>query len=126
MEIQLGNLEPGRDLTFVEDTARAFLLAVEAPGIEGQIIHFGQGQAITVGELAQKCLEITGSPARIVSVAERQRPDKSEVELLLCNPAKARQLLGWQPEVTLDQGLRRVVEYIRRNLNQYRVGHYTV
>src|ERR1035441_7853763 len=88
-EIQLGNLEPKRDLTFVEDTARAFLLAVEAPGIEGEVIHFGQGQAVSVGELAQRCLNVVGSKARIISVPERQRPGKSEVGLLLCDAAKA-------------------------------------
>jgi len=46
-EICLGNLEPRRDLMFVEDTVQAFLLAAEAPGIEGETIHFGQGDFIT-------------------------------------------------------------------------------
>ena len=76
--IRLGNLDPKRDLTFVEDTARAFLLAAETPGIEGQTIHFGQGQAVTIGELAQRCLNVVGSKARLVSVSERQRPEKAK------------------------------------------------
>ena len=41
-------LEPRRDLTFVDDTVRAFVLAIDRPGIEGQVLHFGQGSAVSV------------------------------------------------------------------------------
>lgn len=125
-EIRLGNLEPKRDLTFVEDTTRAFLLAAEAPGIEGEVIHFGQGQAVSVGELAQLCLNVVGSKAQIISVPDRQRPKKSEVGLLLCDAAKAQRALNWTPQVSLDEGLRRTADYLRQNLGQYRHGQYVV
>lgn len=125
-EIRLGSLTPKRDLTFVQDTARAFALALEAPGIEGQEIHFGQGWAVSVGELAERCLAAANSSARIVQENERVRPEKSEVGLLLCNPEKARQLLGWQPQVTLDEGLARTVAFIRAHPELYQAGAYTI
>jgi NAD dependent epimerase/dehydratase len=125
-EVHLGNLEPKRDLTFVDDTARAFVLAGTAPGVEGQVIHFGQGQALSVGEIAQRCLDVAGSKARIVRTAERRRPEKSEVGLLLCDPTRARQALGWEPEVSLDEGLRRTAEYVRAHPEQYPPRGYTV
>lgn len=125
-EIHLGSLEPKRDLTFVEDTARAFLLAAEAEGIEGETIHFGQGEAISVGDLAQLCLEIVGSPACIVSQAERQRPEKSEVGLLLCDPSKAKSLLKWSPRVSLKEGISRTADYIREHLNNYKTKEYVI
>ena len=125
-EIRVGNLEPKRDLTFVEDTVRAFVLAATAAGIEGETIHFGQGQAISVGDLAQRCLDTAGSKARIVSVTERHRPEKSEVGLLLCDAAKAKRLLGWTPRVSLDDGLRRAAEYLRNHLSLYRTNEYIV
>ncbi|MCX6896753.1 MAG: GDP-mannose 4,6-dehydratase, partial [Verrucomicrobia bacterium] len=125
-EIHLGNLTPKRDLTFVGDTARAFLLAAETRGIEGETIHFGQGEAVTVGQLAKRCLALTGSRARIVSQTERHRPARSEVELLLCNPAKARKLLKWKPEVSLDEGLQRTADYIRSHLGDFRTKEYAV
>ena len=125
-EIKLGHLAPKRDLTFVEDTARAFLAAAETPGIEGEVIHFGQGQAVSVGELAQRCLDAVGSKARIISVPERQRPEKSEVGLLLCDASKARRLLGWAPKVSLDEGLRRTADYLRQNLGDYHHDRYVV
>jgi NAD dependent epimerase/dehydratase len=125
-EIHLGNLEPRRDLTFVEDTARAFILAAEAPNIEGRTIHFGQGKAISMGELAQRCLELVGSDARIVTVAERQRPEKSEVGALMCDASEARQLLGWEPKISLDQGLRRTADYVANHLQQYKQRDYAI
>ena len=125
-EIQLGSLEPQRDLTFVEDTARAFVLAARAPQIDGQVIHFGQGEAIRIGDLAARCLEVVGSSARIVGVSERQRPEKSEVGLLLCDPSRARDLLGWTPRVSLDDGLRRTADYLRSHLSAYPRTGYTI
>jgi NAD dependent epimerase/dehydratase len=125
-EVRLGNLDPKRDLTYVDDTVSAFLLAAEASGIEGQVIHFGQGQAVSVGELARMCLHVAGRDAVLTSVAERQRPEKSEVGLLVCNAARARALLGWQPRVTLEEGLRRTAEYLRRNAELYRGTGYTL
>jgi len=125
-EIELGNLTAKRDLTYVTDTARAFLLAAEAPGIEGEVIHFGQGQTVSVGELAQRCLDTIGSKARIISVPERQRPEKSEVGLLLCDATKARRVLNWTPQVALDEGLLRTVDYLKQHLGQYRHERYVV
>lgn len=122
--IQLGNLDAKRDLTFVEDTAHAFALAATTPGIEGQTIHFGQGEMITIGELAQLCLEVAGSKARVVATEQRMRPENSEVGVLLCNPAKARETLGWTPQTSLREGLRRTAEYLRANLGAYRPGDY--
>jgi NAD dependent epimerase/dehydratase len=125
-EIHLGSLTPKRDLTFVTDTAEAFRLAVETPGIEGQTIHFGSGQAITIGELAQKCLTLTNSTARIVTSEERVRPSKSEVEVLLCNPTKAFDLLGWKPKTTLTSGLQQTADYVQQHLADYDTSRYVV
>jgi NAD dependent epimerase/dehydratase len=125
-EIRLGNLDPKRDLTFVSDTARAFRLAVETPGIDGETIHFGSGRAISIGELAQKCLEVVGSEAQLVSESNRLRPEKSEVGLLLCGAEKARKLLDWEPATSLDEGLRATAEYLRDRLSQYRPDSYSV
>jgi NAD dependent epimerase/dehydratase len=125
-EICLGNLEPQRDLTFVEDTVQAFLLAAEADSIEGETIHFGQGKAVSVEELTRQCLELVGSHACSVTVPERQRPEKSEVNLLVCDASKARKLLGWKPQVSLNEGLRRTVDYVRSCFEQYRAEGYAI
>ena len=125
-EIRLGNLTPLRDLTFVKDTARAFFLALTTPGIDGETIHFGNGDAISVGDLARLCLDVTGSTATIVSDATRHRPDKSEVGLLLCNPEKAASKIGWHPEITLREGLSQTADWLASRLHHYRPGEYAV
>jgi len=125
-EIRLGNLTPERDLTYVEDTARAFVLAADAPGIEGQVIHFGNGVAFSVREIAERCVRAAQLDTRVVSVQERQRPERSEVDLLLCDPTRATRLLGWAPRVTLDEGLRRTADYLRARLDRYRPADYVI
>jgi NAD dependent epimerase/dehydratase len=125
-EIQLGNQDPCRDLTFVEDTVQAFVLAGTAAGIEGEVFHCGQGTAVSVGDLARRCLTAVGSTARIVSVTERRRPEKSEVGVLRCNAARARERLRWTPRVSLDEGLSRTADYIRAHQADYPVARYVI
>jgi NAD dependent epimerase/dehydratase len=125
-QIELGSLDPKRDLTFVGDTARGFRMALEAPGIDGETIHFGSGETISVGELAKLCLEVVGSQAEIVCTSERLRPEKSEVGLLHCNPARANKLLGWIPTVTLKSGLKLTADYLQSRLGDHRINSYAV
>jgi NAD dependent epimerase/dehydratase len=125
-EIRLGSLTPKRDLTFVEDTVQAFMLAAEKPGIEGETIHFGQGMAYSVLEVAEHCLRVAGSGARIVSVEQRRRPGKSEVDLLLCDASKAKRLLGWSPRFSLEKGLLATADYLRAHMDQYRPADYAI
>lgn len=125
-EIELGNLDARRDLTFVTDTARAYSLALTAADIEGKTIHFGRGEAFSIGEIAALCLKIAGSQATIVSSARRLRPEKSEVGLLLCDSARAQALLGWTPQVSLEGGIALTADYIRPRLSHYRSCDYTI
>ena len=125
-KIELGNLTPQRDLTFVTDTARAFVLAATASGIEGETIHFGQGSAISVRELAELCLEVADRTAKLATVEHRSRPEKSEVGLLVSDSSKAKKLLGWSPEVSLVDGLRATAEYVRAHLDYYDAGGYVI
>ncbi len=122
-EIFLGNLSPERDLTYVEDTARAFLAAAEIPGIEGKTVHFGQGESVSIGELGRLCLEVAQTDAKVKITKDRERPQKSEVDRLVCDAANARRLLGWTPQVALKDGLRRTADYVRDHLEFYRHGY---
>jgi len=125
-EIKLGNLTPQRDLTFVTDTARAFVLAATASGIDGETIHFGQGSAISVRELAELCLEAAGRRATLMSVEHRSRPEKSEVGLLVSDSSKAKELLGWCPEIGLVDGLRATAQYVRAHMEAYDTEGYAI
>jgi nucleoside-diphosphate-sugar epimerase len=63
---------------------------------------------------------------RVVSDADRIRPDKSEVFELICDRTLAGTLLGWQPRVTLDEGLAQVIAYVDRHRGQFKAHLYNI
>ena len=79
-----------------------------------------------MGELVDRCLAVTGCDARVEVDEERMRPAGSEVGLLLCDPARARSLLGWRPEVDLDEGLRRTAADLERRGDTLHPAEYVV
>jgi len=122
--IQLGNLDTFRDFTYVDDTVEGFIRAAEAAQVEGQTFNLGTGRGIHVGELAARIMQIVGRPVEVRQDPARLRPDKSEVLQLLSDNSLARQVLKWEPRVSLDEGLARTVEWIRSHLDMYQVGKY--
>jgi UDP-glucose 4-epimerase len=125
-ELKLGSLSPVRDLNFVEDTVRGFLAIGSSERAIGETMNIGSGQAISIGELAQVILDVTGKKATITSDDARVRPDASEVMVLLADNAKAKRLVGYAPRVSLKEGLRRTYEYVEAHLGDYRVDEYAV
>lgn len=124
--IRLGSLETRRDFTFIHDTVRGFLLAAQAPGIEGQTFNLGAGSEIQIGELAKQVIRLAGRPVKIELDEDRLRPVKSEVQRLLSDNRLARQRLGWEPQVSLEQGLVETIAWIREHLDLYQPGTYTI
>jgi NAD dependent epimerase/dehydratase len=124
--IVLGDLRPVRDLTYVEDTARGFLAVARSTECLGTATNIGTGKGITIGDLARLVAEVAGRPdLPIVEDAQRLRPAKSEVFELVADATLARERTGWTPQVDLREGLTRVVEYVRKNLDRYDVDRYT-
>ncbi len=118
--VRLGSLHPARDLSFVANTVDGFLLAASAPEAIGGTFNLGSGQEIRIGELAQVIARLAGRSITIDSEAERIRPDKSEVERLLADTTQAQKVLGWNPAVNLEEGLKRTIEWMRANMKKYR------
>lgn len=124
--IALGNLTPTRDFTFVADTVEAFVLLAEAPEAIGRVLNSGTGQEISIEKLVERAEAVVGKRAPVEREAERVRPEGSEVERLCADAGAAREMLGWEPRVTLDDGLARTAEWLSSNLDRYRIGAYTV
>ena len=124
--VRLGNLSPTRDLNYVTDLVDGFIRAARADDGVGQTINIGSGTEISIGDLAEKVSRIVGGSISIESQEERTRPENSEVDRLLADSQLARELLGWKPEVSLDQGLQRTVEWIKEHLDRYRRGGYVI
>lgn len=118
-EVRIGNAAPTRDFTFVTDTVEGMLRVAEADRAIGEEINLGSGQEISIGDLAGKIAALIGGHVSIRHEEERSRPPASEVERLLSSNARARQLLGWEPNVTLGDGLRMTIEWIRHHIALY-------
>lgn len=125
-QVRLGSLAPQRDFLYVEDTVEGFLRAGDMPLIEGQEINIGAGSTISIGDLARKIMVLAGRELPIICEEERLRPERSEVMCLQADATRARDLLGWQPRVSLDEGLARTIAWVRENLHLYRPGVYEV
>jgi NAD dependent epimerase/dehydratase len=124
--IRLGNLEARRDLTYVADTVEGFLRAGEKAGVEGETFNLGTGQEVSIGELAGEILRQVGRGVQIEVDPARLRPEKSEVQRLLSDNRLASERLGWQPQVGLQEGLRRTIAWMRDHLELYEAGRYQV
>jgi NAD dependent epimerase/dehydratase len=124
--IRLGSLHPTRDLNFVEDTVDAFVRCGTVPDAVGRTINVGSGLEISVGDLAAKILSLLSSNVKIESEESRVRPPDSEVERLLADNTLAREILGWKPTVSLDEGLKRTADWLRGNQHLYRANTYTI
>lgn len=122
--MQLGNQTTTRDFTYVTDTVDGFLRAAEAQDVQGGVFNLGTGQEISIGELASRIIQIVDRPVVVTLDSERLRPGKSEVMQLLSDNRLAGERLGWSPAVTLEQGLRSTIAWIREHLDLYRVGTY--
>jgi dTDP-glucose 4,6-dehydratase len=126
--VEIGSPTPTRDLTFVADTAAGLMRLAEAEGegLLGEVIHIGSGFEVSVGELAEKIVALSGREVAVVSVPERVRPAASEVERLFCDASRAHKLMGWRPTVSLDEGLGCTVEWIKDHLDRYKAELYAV
>ncbi|MGZ4271960.1 MAG: SDR family NAD(P)-dependent oxidoreductase [Solirubrobacteraceae bacterium] len=124
--VRLGSLHPRRDLTYVEDTAAGFIAAATSDGAVGRTIQLGTNRDVSIGELVGMVAEILGRELTVETDAQRVRPESSEVERLIGRPQLAREVLGWEPRVDLEEGLARTVEWVGRNLQRYKVERYAI
>nr|WP_321503125.1 NAD-dependent 4,6-dehydratase LegB [uncultured Dethiosulfovibrio sp.] len=125
-KLSLGNLSPTRDLTFVSDTVSGFIAAASSEGTVGKTVNLGTGYEISIGDLVSKIADIVGCQVEIVSDEQRIRPSKSEVERLLSNPSRMESLSGWKAAVSLDEGLKKTVEWMKDRKTLYKSDLYNV
>lgn len=109
-----GTGENTRDWLFVEDHCEALVLALQKPidVLAGQVINIGTGRDYSAREIAHRILEILGKPASLVQNVQ-DRP--GHVTRLMASNERARTLLGWSPETSLDRGLEKTVKWYQNN-----------
>jgi UDP-glucose 4-epimerase len=108
-----------RDFTYVDDCVEALLLAAVLPEAAGQVFNLGGCEATSLVDLARLLVELNGRGQFVQREfpAERKRIDIGDY---YADDALIRRTLGWQPKVTLRDGLSRTLEFFRHNLDHYR------
>ncbi len=110
--VTLGDLTPKRSFTYVDDIVEAFIRMAEEDEVIGQVVNFGSDRTISVGDLAHLIARLMEKEIIIVSDPQRFRPEKSEIYFVLADRTKARKLLGWAPQVELEEGLKKTIDWI--------------
>lgn len=130
--LKLGSLHPTRDFNFVADTVRGFIAVASSDAAVGQMINVGSNFEISIGDSVALIAELMNAKVTIETDAERLRPAKSEVERLCADNSRARQLLGWEPQFSgregLRRGLARTIEWFSQpeNLARYKSDVYNI
>jgi NAD dependent epimerase/dehydratase len=125
-KIKMGSLEPVRDLTFVKDTAEGFIKVGLCDKVIGKTVNLGTGYGHTIGDVVKEILKIIGKDVEITQDPQRIRPAKSEVMQLVSDNSIAKNICGWKPIYSLQQGLEETIEWIRHNLYRFRTQVYNV
>ena len=110
-ELFLGDMHAIRDFVYVKDVVQGLIKIAEVPETVGEAINLGSGQGISIGELADRIVSLLGKDIEILFDATRIRLHSSGIRKLVLDIAKAKNLLGWQPETSLDDGLKQTIEW---------------
>lgn len=125
-EIKLGDLTPTRDFNFVKDTVRGFSLLAECDQAVGEVVNIGSNTEISIEDLAALIKKIMVRDVKFISEKTRLRPGKSEVERLVCDNRKIKELVSYSPEYSLEKGLTETSQWIKDNLEKFKVDIYNV
>ncbi len=125
-EIMVGDLTPTRDFNFVEDTARGFVALGTTPGLEGMEINIATGTEISMADTLDLIAKLMGEKVEYITDPARLRPSRSEVRRLCGDSTKIRTLTDWRPQVSLEEGLKRTIDWFcdPSNLAHYKSGIY--
>jgi nucleoside-diphosphate-sugar epimerase len=124
--VELGSVEPRRDLTYVDDTVRGFLAVGAADLMPDETFVLGTGKDISVAELVNEVGDVVGRDLHVEHRPERMRPAGSEVDRLVAGAERLRKATGWSPQVPLAEGLRMTVEWVRVHSERYRTDEYAI
>ena len=127
-EINLGDMTPTRDFNYVSDTCRGFLALAKSQATVGKTVNIGSNFEISIKDTFELIKKIMQSDVKIVHDAERVRPKNSEVHRLWCDNTQIHSMTGFKPEVSIEEGLRRTIEWFtdKQNLAKYKADIYNV
>ncbi|MCH5229187.1 MAG: GDP-mannose 4,6-dehydratase [Muribaculaceae bacterium] len=116
-EIKVGDLTPTRDFNYVTDTCRGFIDIAKTPGTAGMEINIATGKETSMEDLFLMIARLMDADVKWIMDPQRIRPSGSEVFRLLGDNSKINKLTGWKPQVSLEEGLKKTIEWVCKNDN---------
>ncbi len=107
-----GDGEQTRDFTYVKDVVKANILAMNASGIGHDIFNIARGERISINTLLEKICTIIGKKLEAVHT----EPRKGDIRHSLADISKAREILGYEPQYDIEEGLKETIEWFRKRL----------
>lgn len=105
-KITVGNPDSTRDYTYVDDAVEGYILAMEK-GKNGDLFNLGSGKETSVKQIVEKIIDISG---RKISV-EWETFRKVDINRSFADCTKAKNILGWEPKISLDKGIKKTIEW---------------
>jgi NAD dependent epimerase/dehydratase len=126
--INLGDVSPTRDFSYVEDTCRGFLALGSCDQAIGETVNVGSNFEISIADSLNLIKELMNSDVEFVVDEQRIRPEKSEVFRLWCDNSKIEKLTGFKPQIDIREGLRRTIDWFlcEQNSQKYKPNIYNV
>ena len=115
----LGSTEPTRDFNFVDDTCAAYFKVLKSKKILGDVVNVGSNTNISIDNLSKKIMNLIGRKLIIIKNKNIVRPKLSEVDNLQCDNKKIKIFTKWESEISLDNGLKKTINWIEDNYSKY-------
>ncbi len=127
-KIQLGSPTPTRDFNYVKDICKGFLAIAESDKTIGMEINIASNSEISILDVLESIRKIMNINVEFVADEQRIRPEKSEVFRLRGDNNLIKEITGWKPEYSLEEGLKETVEWFMKpeNLKKYKPGDYNI
>ena len=124
--INIGNLHPTRDFTFVKDTVNAFMQIASQPDLFGKAVNVGMNKEIAIKDLIELISNIMQVNIEMATEEERSRSENSEVERLRCDNSLILRNTDWFPEYDLKSGLQETIEWFTANIEHKKSKGYII
>lgn len=127
-EIKLGDVAPTRDFTYVLDTCQGLIALAENENAIGETVNIGSNHEISIKDTLLLIKTLMNSDVKFITEEQRIRPKRSEVFRLWCDNTKLKTLTGFEPQYSLEQGLKETIEWFAdpKNLKHYKWDRYNV
>jgi nucleoside-diphosphate-sugar epimerase len=127
-KVKLGSVTPVRDLNFVKDICRGFLMLADCEKATGREVNISSGTGISILDLFGMIRDIMGSDAGYETDESRIRPENSEVLRLIGDNSLIHELTGYTPEFDLKRGLEETCNWFKneKNLKRYKSREYNL